>query len=166
MVTITQLTEVLHSISVPIEATEFKVSGTNYPCYKEKDGQWQAIPPRFIDDAKYIVLGTVIADEIDFDVEPFVESIYLEGGLRPYRNYLTADAFIILEKEMSFRSLLESKGQHFVNPMGEKPKLQIDSSSLTILERNCILSDHNARIEEWQQYENNLVQKLVIIKKV
>jgi hypothetical protein len=112
------------------------------------------------------IIGTVTADEIDFDVEPFLEIIYQNGTLF-YLNYERKEMFINEPKHLasqSFRSLLTSKGIHFVNPYGE---LQYCCSGSDC---GCMGFPINfsckEEYEEYQTIENALVKKIVIIQKV
>jgi len=130
----THLTEELISIPVPIEASEFDVEGNDL-FYKAKFGTLDKIGRCKRFPFAFEILGTVTKDEIGFDVSKL-----------PYP----------WNSKGRFRSLLTSKGQHFVNPMGKKPFILRDS------ENSWSIEEYN----EWQQFENNLVEKLIIIKKV
>jgi len=86
----------------------------------------------------YDVLGTVTAKDIDFDVEPYVK----EHGM--------------LNNQYAFRSLLSANSLYFTNPLGLRPRY-MDYSSLI---------QYNGDVKDWQTAENNLIEKLVILKKI
>lgn len=86
------------------------------------------------------LLGEVTADSISKELEGFLK-------------------YEFSWCEYEFRSLLQSKGIYFVNPI-EKPKVTNLESSFFEMQ-----VDFNQE-KEWQEAESKLVEKVVIIKKV
>lgn len=162
--TMTELLPGLYSVSMPEEAT-------NFDC--ENGHLFYDLPSGILERSIKIgfdfeIVGSCTNDDIDFDCEPYVDKIedpnglYVNGqyfGDYLYKNYMTADLYSVFDKENSFRSLLTSKRQHFVNPYGEKPKINVKQRG------NKIYSIVGEIYAQWYQAEQNLVKKLVIIKK-
>jgi len=160
MTNIFQLTDTLFGVDLPMDA-EFElinsVQNTSWVRYWNKDfsvnGQTD-LP----NGEEYETLGTATKDSIDFDCEPYVEKCDLDR----YINYNVGnDAGVIffINKDDSFRSLIaEKSGKTFTNPL-QKPQF----SALDLLSP-CI--DTDTLIKAWQQAENNLLKKVVIIQKI
>lgn len=133
----------LYAIEVPIEAETYKISSLNYACYSIGT-RWYVADEQTISGE---ILGTVTADTIDFDVEPFVpeevSELHKEMKLRTF-------------KQVYFRlSLLQANGLHFVNPYGKTQPFAYDEYAGT--EREYLPSN-------WQTAENALIKKLLIIQ--
>lgn len=62
----------------------------------------------------------------------------------------------------SLRSLIESKGLYFVSPYGSKEPDHIYSDSPNKYESKM----YQEKLNQWQQAENSLIQKLLIIEKI
>jgi hypothetical protein len=102
------------------------------------------------------ILGTVTASEIDFDVHPYCE--HSIENPRKYKLYPSGETNF---NTVSFRSLLSSKGLFFENPYGrEKPK------KVSVYDNVINGKSFDSEVEKWQQAENNLVQKLIILKRL
>lgn len=94
-------------------------------------------------DIDFEILGEVTADEITFDVEDILEST--EMG---YTDYVSNKKGIGARK--SFRSLLQSNGLYFVNPLNNDENL---------LREDCYV--------DWQEAESKVIKgKLVILKPI
>lgn len=134
----TDLGNGLLAISVPGKAEKFHFvnSDTKYICFFGADTDNIRLNVSTID--KYEILGTVTASEIGFDVEPHVPS---DHGM--------------LNNQYYFRCLLSSKGLHFENP-------------LEYMKESCKgnWQGYEEMHECWQQAQNNLIEKLVIIKRL
>lgn len=115
------------------------------------------------------ILGTCTATEVDFDVEAICEKVIIRNDCPPraagfidtlmYKNYEETDQyrFSFQNPELSFRSLLTSKGILFENPLGVKRPSFNDYSSLIQYQGDC---------EEYDESQKNVVEKIVIIKKL
>jgi len=134
---LTDLGNGLFAVSVPDKA-EIQFSKERIAFITDEG--FETLNPKF----DFEILGTVTKDNIDFDVEPYVET---HKNAKRYLDY-TAERKYFDYPEISFRSLLSSKGLFFENPYGDK-------------EPNYLY-----RRNKWQQAQNNLIEKLVIIKKV
>lgn len=109
-------------------------------------------------EGNYRVLGTVTKDEISFDCEPYVEKRIVLGDT-VFKDYSKGYPNWLYEPARSFRSLLQSKGIHFVNPYGDKnPRLE-DYSKFAINAR-----EHD--FKNWDVWQNSLVEKVIIIEKI
>lgn len=97
----------------------------------------------FIGKGDFKILGTVTATDISFDVEPYVE----RDSSISFKDYV-GDKWPFPNPNGSFRSLLASKGLYFENPNGEYNKFRSD-----------------IRESDWKQAQQNIVQKLVILKR-
>lgn len=104
------------------------------------------------------ILGTVTASDISFDVEPYVQKRTL-GYWLDYNKPNTRHDYMCDTPKDSFRSLLSSKGLYFENPYGET------EPNITHIGKSNYTSNVDLVIK-WQQAQNNLIEKLVIIKKV
>lgn len=112
------------------------------------------------------ILGTVTADEITFDVEPYVESelkslgpIYMDYTLIDQEKTAAGDYMVYTDKRPykfdepvdSFYSLLQSKGIYFTNQI-----------PMPTIENTFVPEDYKQRS---QAYEDKLVKKVVILLK-
>lgn len=157
--TLTHLNKGYYSAEVPEGAIDWKISGTNYLCFKEpyyndsrKTYEWQAYPPRL--EGNWEIIGTVTKDEISFDVEGVAESN--NNGFKNYERIPNEFSPSFDSKEQSFRSLLSSKGVYFENPYG---KIEPVMSMCADLE-HC--KEERAK---WQSAQQKVISKAVIIKK-
>ena len=135
---------------------EHETRMTSTFCWADKKGEnYDQID---IPLGNYRILGWCTKDEITFDCEPYVERLSLET----YVNYNTAPFLTkhyFKNADASFRSLLQSKGIHFVNPYGEKEPEDIpDLGAFTQAQRQ--------RWKMWKKAEQNLVKKVIIIEKI
>lgn len=110
------LSETLIAVEVPGEAYNVKIIKAlrNAICrvaYNSSDLSfgWVDIPW-----GKWRIIGTVTADTIDFDCEPYVDYSGKEGNIKYYKLHGT-DKFTKNVSE-SFRSFLNSKDARWVNP--------------------------------------------------
>lgn len=151
----TDLGNGLFAVSVPKDAHEiYTALNSTALTWKHK-----AIIKSVKFDYAAELLGTVTTYDISFDVDTYVEC---ENGR--FKNYQTKDAFIVLTSELSFRSLLASKGLYFENPYGDPPH---NIGLLHTYATGHSLMDASFKPAiKWQQSQNNLIDKLVIIKKV
>jgi len=76
-------------------------------------------------DAKLIpfdfeILGEVTDTEVSFDVEPYLknDTVFI-NGMHRFRTYTDLPSGNTFDKNESFRSLLQSNGLYFKNPMGK-----------------------------------------------
>lgn len=103
-------------IKIPENATDFKISNTNYLCFLIENN-WEASPPRLQDDSK--ILGKFLELK-DKDFEKFIEfklkTIYPEkfkpftiGGYRNYEVYGNP-YYNIKSAKKSFQTLCKSQG--------------------------------------------------------
>lgn len=160
--------EKLYAIVVPEIASKPYISNTNFVCYYTPYGYREIAYFEQL-EGDFKILGTATKDTIDFDCEPCVESIevseYKYGGeLHPKDMFLdyTTNTYWLESYEESFRSLIESKGLYFVNPYGDMEPEHIYSDSPN---KNTSRM-YQDRLNKWQQAENNLIQKLLIIQKL
>lgn len=101
------------------------------------DEGFETVKPKF----EFEILGTVTKLKIDFDYRA-------ETGLGTF----------------DFYDLLSSKGLHFENPYGEPPH---NIGLLHTYPTGQSLTDASFKPAiKWRQAQNNLIDKLVIIKKV
>jgi len=144
------------AIPVPVDAANLKIdkytkSDLNFTLNGYLD---------FIDIGfKAELLGTATADEIDFDAALVVESKPIPNTAFVYKNYGTGVEWYYSE-QASLRSAIHAAGYYFVNPYGDKPH------KVTVFENvhyDMSIEDENAK---WQAAQSNVVEKLVIIKKV
>lgn len=144
----TELLPGLYSVSVPEEASNFEKIGKELWYYVDGSGSHFKIYIEF----EFEIIGTVTADTIDFKTFNHVGICDIENISLFYKDY-TNPTNKFDNPDDSFRSLLTSKGLHFVNPF-KHPKL----SDFTVD------GEYTDALEKWQQAEQNLVKKLVIIK--
>lgn len=155
----TDLGNGLLAVSVPETDGEFYIAFSGWLCAKksENDGIYEYIADQA--QEKFEILGSVTASEIDFYVDTFVEGYVLDSYTtytKAYTNYYNNKKGCWHADE-SFRSLLSSKGLFFKNPLGDvEPVMSMCSSKEECLQLRS----------EWQQAENNLVQKLIILKRL
>lgn len=149
----TELTPKLFAIEVPIEAEDVRIhndpvgiclpsisylKNSNFCIDKLPKGQWK-------------IIGLIDKDGMDFSVsENFIPELILaskSGNLLDTKE----------KREQVVRSLLASKGQHWVNPLGERPNMaDYDNQSLGYLD-----------LAAWQAAENALIKgKLIIVEKL
>lgn len=87
-----KLTEQLYGIVVPAD-TEYKISGLNFFCIW--DGLWWFPLEKL--EGKFEIPGEVTADEISFDVEPYVEKILNDKmHCRHFKNYVQSEPLFFL----------------------------------------------------------------------
>jgi hypothetical protein len=140
-----ELTDKLLAVVVDADSKNHYVSNTNFLIGYEPNGYrktYTDVPLR----GNLEILGTVTKSEISFDAHPYVD-IFLQDGI--YVCYTDKDC-CYLDKNISFYSLLESKGILFENPFGEK----------------CISEYNQVFIERWQEAQSKVVEKVVILKRI
>lgn len=150
----------LYSVEVPsdyilkIEPRNEYISYTSREENLKFDGESQLnyVPIGF----DFKIIGEVSKYEISFDVDPYVEE------LEPvrYRDYLGNREWFAM-KNNSFRSLLQSKGIYFENPI-EKLDVSDFDNGVGIEYDNFY---RNVRL--WQESENKVIKgKLIILEKL
>ena len=171
MTNIFQLTDTLFGVDLPMDA-EFElinsVQNTSWVRYWNKDfsvnGQTD-LP----NGEEYETLGTATKDSIDFDCEPYVRYYIIKNGWHNYNIEKQDSVFCKQTKEDSFRSLIESKsGKTFTNPLVEKPERMtpfMHAGHYTDNQKYKI-EKYQKELQAWQQAENNLLKKVVIIQKI
>ncbi len=147
----------LYAVEIPEEANEFKfhnynVSGLFVEQTDSKElNAWKCQLEKL---NKYQILGTVTKDSISFDTEDLVEK-HPNIGYRDYNISIFKHAenwtknWIMYSANESFYSLLANYGIYFTNPLGEMPDVE---------------QPHNSRYIAWEQAENKLVKKVLILK--
>lgn len=138
---------------------------------------------RWIDDiinivdlpkGKWELIGSITAEHIDFDVEPYVYQSKDRRSLGiPFWKGHEKDEWQIFSKD-AFRSLLTANDVHFVNPYGaSEPELIPECCNMAEQDRygfpQCccqpIPTHESVHIRElWQQAESKLVEKILILK--
>lgn len=140
----------LYGVEVPGEARDIEITNTlndteRIP-YKTSE-IWVCVGNYrqniFSEKGQYFkIIGTVSADTIDFDCEPYLKHGCRYGGKRLH--YMASKTSV----NDAFRSLIEAKtGKYFVNPY----------------DKNAPWQDMKNDYEAAQQ---NLIQKMVILKKI
>lgn len=119
------------------------------------DLDWIYLPEGY----SYEILGTCTAEEISFDVSEYLDVIDKVNGRKIYECYEGIVNGTDIPNE-AFRSLLSANDLHFVNSYGEKP---LKKSYARNSNGQGWYSKH---FEDWQTAENNLVKKLLIIKRI
>lgn len=111
------------------------------------------------------VLGTITANEIDFDCEQYVKK-YNNGAYRNYGDKIglwTPDYDtdnICLDKNESLRTLLQSHNIHFENPI-PKPEFKADYIGQSINEN----MEYHAKLLEYNEAQSKVISKAVILLK-
>lgn len=166
---LTQLLPTIYAIRVPVEARRLFISHLNYLCaeYKDKGYSWKEI---LIDEplgGKWRIIGTVSADTIDFDCEPYVEYNDLhysreKSQIMPLFKCYEGKYSATTNKDESFRSLLNSKGARWVNPY-PKP---IAPFQYSIMEEG-LHERYKEKLSQWQAAEQFLIKgKLVVLERI
>ena len=121
-----------------------------YPCFLETR---RSEPFRML-----TILGTVTADTIDFDVEPFVENNLgqTRDGVGFFMNYVLG-VYNFEDDRDSFRFLLAAHGAHLVNPLGEEPQPEDNDNFQAGL-------SFSLQHQQWHEAQSKVVEKVVIIK--
>lgn len=158
----------LFAIEVPVDACKEVVINHDLVYYLDIHPIYETIP---LPTGKWEILGIVTKDKISFDVEPYVK----KGGLGTYKDYSYVDkeldevglfnALIQMRfktPQESFYSLLAANGLYFINPLVEPQRSPEYYSTLTWQQEDKADKD----LREWQQAEDNLVKKLLILKKI
>ena len=149
-----QLTETLWAIKVPKDAYDYFIGYFSKGlCYRggENKPQQNIIE---LNDSNFEIVGAVTKDSIDFDCKDFTGWFYDNDGIKGY--YLYPDRKMLTNSAIdSFRSLLNSKGVYFTNPLEYlKPYIMKGSE-------NSISENEFKQIES---YESNLWEKALIIQ--
>ena len=118
MSNLTQITDKLFALSVPINSEKFHFvnSDTKYICFFGSETDNIKLNVSTLD--KYEILGTVDLESISFDCHPYCESDPI--NIRKYKLY--PQGATNFNKE-SFRSLLKSKG---IEPTSESKVLILE----------------------------------------
>ena len=154
----------LIEVEVPKDARDYQTKWIGEKLYLLYYYNSHAVNKVELGQDDFEILGEITADEITFDVEPYVEKTkhYSWGG---YGYAKTEDVFInytdiglSIERtaKESFYSLLQSNGLLFSNPMGEDNFTDSDGYVLDDIAH-----------KEWQEAESKVIKgKLVILKPV
>lgn len=164
-----KLTEQLYAVEVPADAKDFRVTyNHNY----QEDMNLSSWDITFLfnktlrlrnyvslniqdENIRFEILGEVTADEISFDVEPYVERLENCYRFKDYMNKSVVGRFFDYP-QLGLYSLLQSNGLYFENPLGKKSKW--------VAPDGVKWEDYE---KQWQEAESKVIKgKLVIIKKV
>lgn len=122
-------------------------------CYLTEQNVWH-IGNVILPDGKFKILGTVIKDKIEFDVEPYVDKLN-GGSYADYEHGGNALKIRNLNKEESFYSLLAANGLYFENHIpdtkGLNPKMVKNFATM---------------YQQWKSIEDKIVKRLLIIEKI
>jgi len=98
------------------------------------------------------ILGEFTDTEFSFDVE-LPNKKFVRRTV--YKDFNNPESGFFDTNEESFRSLLQSNGIFFENPLGKTPNILRDSEN----------SWTSEKYKEWQSYESKLIKgKLIILK--
>lgn len=153
----------LYAIKVPLDATNYIIKpGGNISMIAFQSDSLMKVyeSPWHIDvmpGGNWQILGEVTKDSILFDPFNIIERSSGREDVLCFKDYTKESHFTFSDPHSSFRSLLTINDLHFVNPM-EKP----DFLNASFYASECYDSD----LELWQHYEDNLVEKVLIIKKL
>ena len=175
MTNIFQLTDSLFGVEVPNDAEEIQlfdgVTGTIYISYEVGSGieDFDKLRSESLPNGDWDIIGVCSNDSIDFDCEPYVRYYIIKNGWHNYNIEKQDSVFCKQTKEDSFRSLIESKsGKTFTNPLVEKPERMtpfMHAGHYTDNQKYKI-EKYQKELQAWQQAENNLLKKVVIIQKI
>ena len=108
------------------------------------------------------LLGEATEDEISFDVEPYVDQN--EFDVENYNGLLVGvtkfwdykdESFYLIDKDESFRSLLQASGLNWVNPFSNK------------CEKETPPSQDFEHLKQWQEAESKRIKgKLIFLKPI
>lgn len=152
----------LYAIKFPLDTTGFDIRKDYYAtsiAYISDNPHYFCFG-KFIPKGDWKILGEVTKDSISFDSDDIVNKKMEEGSMR-YENYDDKYANDFLLPDDSFMSLLKLHGVYFFNPKGATPP----KFAMLSLEKKYI-EDCDKITKEWQQYEDNLVEKVLIIQKL
>lgn len=139
------------AVEVP---TETKVCDCDFICGYCKE-LWN-LDPNF----DYHKIGESTEDEISFDVEPYVEQNEFDVencdgllvGVTKFWDY-EDESFYLIDKNESFRSLVQASGLNWANPFSNKCK------------RETPPSKDFEHLKQWQEAERKLIKgKLIFLK--
>ena len=180
MTNIFQLTDSLFGVEVPNDAEEIQlfdgVTGTIYISYEVGSGteDFDKLRIESLPNGDWDIIGICSNDSIDFDCEPYVKVFSITRlSMFGYMDYTkTSDEqtnYTCKTKEDSFRSLIESKsGKTFTNPLVEKPERMtpfMHAGHYTDNQKYKI-EKYQKELQAWQQAQDNLLKKVVIIQKI
>lgn len=163
----------LIAVSVPEDARNFKITHNSKSLLYEFEVGVDYV--EFKTTQVGAILGCVTKDNIDFDVVP-----YLPLTVEIPKNLSIGRLCTALRKQKQeynnyFRSLLTANNLHFENPYGDMPNLEPECCGFIEFDEmgfpNCCCQPNPtpASIEqqaEWQTAEEQLIQKLVILKPI
>ena len=175
MTNIFQLTDSLFGVEVPNDAEEIQlfdgVTGTIYISYEVGSGteDFDKLRSESLPNGDWDIIGVCSNDSIDFDCEPYVRYYIIKNGWHNYNIEKQDSVFCKQTKEDSFRSLIESKsGKTFTNPLVEKPERMtpfMHAGHYTDNQKYKI-EKYQKELQAWQQAQDNLLKKVVIIQKI
>lgn len=160
----------LIAVPVPEDAENFDVEIVNTNKWLQYSMPYGKLSEIILEDCNLKILGTVTADTIDFEVEPYVKETidlpeYKYGGeIHPKETYWDYEIKMycgsIDGAEKSFRSLLTANDVLFENPHGEKPKADDYS-----YEDYYTTDKFDLALEQWQTAQSKVNSKYVILEK-
>lgn len=163
----------LYAVKVPKDAYDYSLFYTK----KDTDNFWwisyrflktgiefedlanKAICTHIISTEKIEILGEITKDVVGFDLTKYIICLGEFDNDLWYMDYTKGeddDSMAVDTKEKSFYSLLAANGVHFVNPI-KKPNNYNTLNPAPI-------PYFSETMEEWQSYESNLVEKVIILK--
>lgn len=144
-----KLNDTLYGVVVPKECDDYEIlrsqDNFNLRQLHYQSDFWNGLPnyDRInLGESDFELLGEVMADSISKELKDFLKYEYSWC-------------------EDEFRSLLQSNGIYFENPI-EKPNVNDDYWR----DANGFTDEYMDEISRWQEAESKLVEKVVIIKKV
>lgn len=128
-------------VSVPMDATEFYVSltYTKYILY-QKDNHSNSVELPFRNLNNYQILGTITANECSFDLALFCDDV---------KECNCNDCFVYV------KSMIEAETEFLFSNPYKKPNL-----------RDMLFFEGTDDFEKWEQSENKIIEKLLILKTI
>jgi len=151
-----QITDTISAVVVPVEATDVHIEAEDM-YYKSDFAYFEGIRRIKPLWGKYNLVGEITHESISFDCEAYVEKDE-DQLIHKYRYYINKGQRTH-DKDVSFRSLLQSKGLYWDNPYGKKYPWVYDEDAGT--ERESLA--HNWSAAEASKLTKE--QKLIIIEK-
>lgn len=146
------------AMEVPEGATDWKISGTNYLCFKI-NGEWQAEVPRLEDFVKWQILG--LAHELtETQCRTFMPYQVYKHPKTGKNHKIWYDyrlkSFVSNLAHATFQSLMEVLGLEFKNSYGEEPKDIADLGAYTQMKRKQWI--------QWNEAQQKVKTYLILIK--
>jgi len=157
----THLKENIYAIEVPEDAGEFeihdkeglKIAVLGFMNHTDKFPFKLPYIVEVLPSGNWQIIGTVTPDNYDFDITEVFNC--------PEFNHLLREDIELYFKmhEHKLRELLASKGLHFENPYGKE-----EPDYTCVGEKDT--KELHSKQDAWQEAENKLIRKLLIIKKL